>query len=428
VVTPAATGFLQVVAYGRRYDVYGNTGLVVTAYPQTSVSTELACAVVPRDTQSQIDATIQFPVTVGTPYLIEISATGSTAEDGGFTVFAVTAVSNALSVSVSPSTTTVIAGSGHTQQFSADTTSPTTTAVRWSLSPPIGTITTSGLYTPPASIAAATNVTVTATAFGGSSKSASATVVVAPPATGVPVISVVANSTGEAPEIAPNTWIEIKGANLGPVGVSSPNCAPGYCWQGSDFVNNQLPTTVHGVSVLVNGKSAFVYYISPTQVNVLTPLDSSQGSITVELINGVGTSGPVSVQLRPLAPGFFQFAGGYAAATHVNGSLLGPTTLYPGLTTPAQPGETIVLYANGFGPTSVPVVSGALSQGGTLNPLPTVTIGGLPANVAFAGLVSVGEFQFNVIVPTALATGTYDVVATYGGSTTPANVLISVQQ
>jgi len=41
-------------------------------------------------------------------------------------------------------------------------------------------------------------------------------------------------------------------------------------------------------------------------------------------------------------------------------------------------------------------------------------------------LAAVGEFQFNVIVPPNLANGTYELVATYNGSTTQPNVLISV--
>ena len=77
-------------------------------------------------------------------------------------------------------------------------------------------------------------------------------------------------------------------------------------------------------------------------------------------------------------------AGRYLAATHVNGSLLGPTNLYPGSTTPAKPGEIVVLYANGFGPTSTPVVNGSASQSGTLSPLPVVKIGGVPA-IAWPG-------------------------------------------
>src|SRR5579863_463596 len=43
-----------------------------------------------------------------------------------------------------------------------------------------------------------------------------------------------------------------------------------------------------------------------------------------------------------------------------------------GSTTPAKPGKTVVLYANGFGATSTPVVDGAVKQSGTLSPLPVV--------------------------------------------------------
>ena len=86
-----------------------------------------------------------------------------------------------------------------------------------------------------------------------------------------PVITLVANAEGEVPTIAPNTWVEIKGTNLDLSGITSPGCAPGYCWQSTDFVNNQLPVKLKGISVTVNGNSAYVYYISPTQVDILTP-------------------------------------------------------------------------------------------------------------------------------------------------------------
>lgn len=48
------------------------------------------------------------------------------------------------------------------------------------------------------------------------------------------------------------------------------------------------------------------------------------------------------------------------------------------------------------------------TQSGTLSPLPAVNIGGVAANVTFAGLVSPGEFQFNVVVPASLANGPTD--------------------
>jgi uncharacterized protein (TIGR03437 family) len=86
-----------------------------------------------------------------------------------------------------------------------------------------------------------------------------------------------------------------------------------------------------------------------------------------------------------------------------------------------------VLFANGFGPTSSPVVSGSAVQGGTLSPLPVITIGGIAAAVQFAGLVAPGEFQFNVVVPPAIADGDQSITATYNGFTTQSGVLLTVQ-
>jgi uncharacterized protein (TIGR03437 family) len=243
-----------------------------------------------------------------------------------------------------------------------------------------------------------------------------------------PTISLVANAEGEAPTIAPNTWVEIKGSNLAPAGYSSANCAPGYCWQTSDFVGNKMPTQLDQVSATVNGKSAFVYYISPTQLNILTPPDSMPSSVQVVVTNNGSPSAAYTAQAQSLSPSFFVFNGGpYVAATHLNGSYLGPTTLYPGLTTPAQPNEIVVLYANGFGTTSTPVVSGSVMQSGTLSPLPVVKIGGITATVQFAGLVAPGEFQFNVVVPSGLANGDQSITATYSGQTTQAGTLITTQ-
>jgi len=91
-----------------------------------------------------------------------------------------------------------------------------------------------------------------------------------------------------------------------------------------------------------------------------------------------------------------------------------------------QPGETISIYANGFGPTSAPVASGSVTQGGVLSPLPTITIGGKNAVVQYAGLISPGLFQFNIVVPASLAAGDQPIVATYGGASTQPGTLLSV--
>jgi uncharacterized protein (TIGR03437 family) len=241
------------------------------------------------------------------------------------------------------------------------------------------------------------------------------------PASG-PVIAEVANAEGESPAIAPNTWVEIKGVNLAPAGDSR-------TWQSSDFVGSQMPTQLDGVSVTVNGKSAYVYYISPTQINILTPPAALSGPVQITVTTAGIVSAAFTAQAQTVAPSFFVFNGGpYVAAEHLNGSLIGPATLYPGSTTPAKPGETVVLYANGFGTTSVPVVTGSSSQSGTLSPLPAIQIGGVNATVEFAGLVGPGEFQFNVTVPASLAAGDQPITATYNGSTTQPGTLITIHQ
>ncbi len=86
-----------------------------------------------------------------------------------------------------------------------------------------------------------------------------------------------------------------------------------------------------------------------------------------------------------------------------------------------------MLYANGFGPTSTPVVSGSTTQTGTLSPLPVIKIGGIGAFVQFAGLVADGQYQFNVVVPSGLANGDQSITATYNGQTTQVGTLITIQ-
>jgi uncharacterized protein (TIGR03437 family) len=228
-----------------------------------------------------------------------------------------------------------------------------------------------------------------------------------------PAIGLVANAEGENAAIAPNTWLEIKGTNLARAGDTR-------IWQTSDFVANKMPAQLDGVSVTVNGKAAFVYYISPTQVNVLTPPDAISGPVQVVLTYN-GSSASYTAPSQPTSPSFFVFdTAGNVAAIHVNGTLIQSAT-------PATAGETIVVYANGFGPTTVPVVSGSTSQSGNLTPMPTVKIGGLAATVAFAGLVTPGQYQFNVVVPMATASGNQSVTATLGGVTTQGNAQIAVQ-
>ena len=91
-------------------------------------------------------------------------------------------LSPAVSVSVSPVSVNLTAGAA-TLQFTAALGGTSNTAVTWSISPQLGSISSAGVYTPPASISAQQTVTVTAVSSADSTKSASAAILLYPAAT-----------------------------------------------------------------------------------------------------------------------------------------------------------------------------------------------------------------------------------------------------
>jgi uncharacterized protein (TIGR03437 family) len=159
---------------------------------------------------------------------------------------------------------------------------------------------------------------------------------------------------------------------------------------------------------------------------VLTPADlPSSGQVTVVVSDNTLTSSSVSVTPQAVAPSFFLLdTAGHIAATHANNSLIGTTAP----ATPAAPGEVIVLYGNGFGPTSPAAVNGQIQAAAApLLVTPTVTFNGNNATVAFAGLTATGLYQFNVTVPSGLPDGDATVVAKAAGISSPTGALITIK-
>jgi uncharacterized protein (TIGR03118 family) len=228
----------------------------------------------------------------------------------------------------------------------------------------------------------------------------------------------VVNAASYTATIAPGGFVDIAGVNLSPTTRG---------WISSDFVNGKLPTSLTGVSVTVDGKPAYVYYISPDQIDVIAPADTTQGSVPVVVTNN-GLAGPsVTATLATYAPAFFITKNNYIAALHANGTIVGPTTLYPNNSTPTSAGETISLYATGLGPT-VAVEDGLVVTANTnTTTTPTVTVNGVSATVTFSGLTSAGLYQVNITVPAGTANGDQPVVLTIGGAKSQATALINVQ-
>jgi uncharacterized protein (TIGR03437 family) len=104
-----------------------------------------------------------------------------------------------------------------------------------------------------------------------------------------------------------------------------------------------------------------------------------------------GISPPAqTVQLAAIAPGIFtlQYGSGQAVAVNQDGSLAAPANSVPGVEThPAAPGDVLTVYANGLGPVA-PAIGDGLDSSDQLRTAPPtiVFIGGVPAQVLFAGL------------------------------------------
>jgi uncharacterized protein (TIGR03437 family) len=235
-----------------------------------------------------------------------------------------------------------------------------------------------------------------------------------------PLIRSVVNGASFKPGIEAGSWVSIFGAHL---------ASDARAWKTSDFNGVNLPQGLDGTSVTIDGKSASVFYINPSQLDVQAPSDSATGPVSVVVTHKGLMSAPFTAQLQPYSPAFFLYAGtSYAIATHLDFSIIGNPAVTPGAT-PAKPNEVIILWGTGFGETSPPTPAGILFSGApAAATLSTVTVGGMVASNVGTVLSpgSVGLYQIAVQLPAALPSGPVAVQASAGGASSPTGILIFI--
>jgi uncharacterized protein (TIGR03118 family) len=223
---------------------------------------------------------------------------------------------------------------------------------------------------------------------------------------------------GTPGQIAANTWVTIKGNALSAMSAT---------WKVS---GSTLPTApLAGVGVTVNGEAAPVSSVANQQVTFLVPADISLGSAQIVVTNNGLAGAAVSATVAPVAPAFFSLGTvastghAYVAATHADFTDVAPANFISATvqSTPAAPGEEIVLYGTGFGPT--------MSGQSALPIMPTIVVDGYVATVGYAGMVSPGVYQINAIVPMGVTRGQDSlVVGLLGDGETQANGFIPIAQ
>lgn len=226
------------------------------------------------------------------------------------------------------------------------------------------------------------------------------------------------------PTIQSGEWVSIYGTNLASSTVT---------WNG-DF-----PTLLGDTSVTIDGKSAYLWFVSPDQINLQVPDDIATGPVPVVVTTASGTA-TSTVTLAPFAPAFLLLdskhvagiilrsngSGAYGGGTY---DILGPTGNSLGYATvAAAAGDYIELFAGGFGPTNPAALAGQAFSGPAPATGPvTILINNVGVTPAFAGLVGAGLYQVNLTVPAGLGAGDVPLVATVGGAQSPSGVVISLQ-
>jgi uncharacterized protein (TIGR03437 family) len=249
-----------------------------------------------------------------------------------------------------------------------------------------------------------------------------------------------ASAYGGYSYFASGSWLEIKGTNLAnPADPRLQNATQSGQWTAQDFTGANAPTSLDGVSVSINGKPAYVWYLSPTQLNVQAPDDSAVGTVAITVGNCSVTSAPVMFARQALAPGLLappNYAVGgtpYLVATFASdGAYVLNTSAGAafGLNSrPAKPGDVIIAYGIGFGDVTPSILPGVITQASNAltNPV-AISFGSVNAALSYSGLAGsfVGLYEFYITVPPSLADGDYPIHVTQNGVALPQNFFLTV--
>jgi uncharacterized protein (TIGR03437 family) len=202
--------------------------------------------------------------------------------------------------------------------------------------------------------------------------------------------------------ISPGSIVAIFGSNLATAAVGASGIP--------------LPTSLGSTTVTMNGTAVPLFYVSNGQVNAQVPYGMASGSVSLQVQSGSQSSTVQTASVVSASPGVFSVnsnGNGTGVFLHANYQTINANS-------PAQPGETILIYCTGLGATNPAVTTGnAAPTIPVANTViaPTVTIGGISSFVSFSGLAPgfVGLYQINAQVPPGIGAGTPQVIVQING-------------
>jgi uncharacterized protein (TIGR03437 family) len=222
--------------------------------------------------------------------------------------------------------------------------------------------------------------------------------------------------------IAPGELISIFGSNFLSSGL-----------QVNAAENNVIPATLSNLRVGFSGNGTgadgVITAATPNQINVFVPYEIA-GSTSVTISVSADYVGSSSVTV-PVAQSAFGLSTADASGSG-QGAILNQDGSYNSDSNPALAGSVVSLFGTGEGLTTPALPDGALvisTPYSIPNQTVTVTIGGQPAEVLYAGaapFLPTGVLQINAQIPAAV-TGDATVLVSVGGISTSRNVTVAVK-
>jgi len=159
--------------------------------------------------------------------------------------------------------------------------------------------------------------------------------------------------------------------------------------------------TLGGTSVTIDGKAAYLNYVSPSQLNVQAPNFSTTGNVTVTVTNSSGSSS-ASVPMQAVMPGLFTSSDycwpcGPAMASSSTATAHRSPAIPPRLPPEGRRAGNLRHRTRRHHHRRAPglVWAGAYATTDT----PTVAIGDKTAALLYSGLIGAGLYQINLTVP-----------------------------
>jgi uncharacterized protein (TIGR03437 family) len=195
-----------------------------------------------------------------------------------------------------------------------------------------------------------------------------------------------------------------------------------------DLFQGRLPYSLGGVSVRIAGQLVPLYFVSPNQVNVQAPANLPRGETRLRINRESLVSNEVMVKVREVDPAFFTVLGRPVIA-HLDYSVVGRGEIEG--STPAHPGEYVVLFMTGLGPTVPAVIEGQLPGATTLLLPRAVWLDGRPLPpefVTYAGHAPglAGVYQLNLLLPGDTPPGELEIFLEVDGLRSQPGMLLAV--